>query len=81
MRVQITESIRLMIKASNTLSVNIILEKQQAQLKVQHEENYKSLKTVSALSSENSMLRSKLQKKSDTIVSQNKKSSASLITS
>ena len=36
-------------------------------------ENYKALKTVSDLSSENSMLRSELQKKSDTIVSLNKK--------
>ena len=49
------------------------LEKQHTQLETLRTENYKALKTVSDLSSENSMLRSELQKKSDTIVSQNKK--------
>ena len=49
------------------------LEKQHTQLETLRTENYKALKTVSELSSENSMLRSELQKKSDTIVSQNKK--------
>ena len=49
------------------------LEKQHTQLETMRTENYKALKTVSDLSSENSMLRSELQKKSDTIVSQNKK--------
>ena len=49
------------------------LEKQHTQLEALRTENYKALKTVSDLSSENSMLRSELQKKSDTIVSQNKK--------
>jgi DNA-binding protein YbaB len=49
------------------------LEKQHTQLETLRTENYKALKTVSDLSSENSMLRSELQKKSDTIVSLNKK--------
>ena len=49
------------------------LEKQHTQLETLRTENYKALKTVSDLSSENSTLRSELQKKSDTIVSQNKK--------
>ena len=49
------------------------LEKQHTQLETLRTENYKALKTVSDLSSENSMLRSELQKKSDTIISQNKK--------
>ena len=49
------------------------LEKQHTQMETLRTENYKALKTVSDLSSENSMLRSELQKKSDTIVSQNKK--------
>lgn len=49
------------------------LEKQHTQLETLRTENYKALKTVSDLSSENSMLRNELQKKSDTIVSQNKK--------
>ena len=49
------------------------LEKQHTQLEMLRTENYKALKTVSDLSSENSTLRSELQKKSDTIVSQNKK--------
>ena len=49
------------------------LEKQHTQLETLRTENYKALKTVSDLSSENSMLRSELQNKSDTIVSQNKK--------
>ena len=49
------------------------LEKQHTQLETLRTENYKALKTVSDLSSENSMLTSELQKKSDTIVSQNKK--------
>ena len=49
------------------------LEKQLTQLETLRTENYKALKTVSDLSSENSTLRSELQKKSDTIVSQNKK--------
>ncbi len=62
-----------MIKSSEMLSVNIMLENQQVQPKVQYEENYKALKTVSDLSSENSTLRKDLQKKSDTIVSLNKK--------
>lgn len=61
------------IKSSEMLSVNIMLENQQVQPKVQYEENYKALKTVSDLSSENSTRRSELQQKSDTIVSQNKK--------
>ena len=49
------------------------LETQHTQLEALRTENYKALKTVSDLSSENSTLRSELQKKSDTIVSQNKK--------
>ena len=49
------------------------MEKQHTQLEMLRTENYKALKTVSDLSSENSTLRSELQKKSDTIVSQNKK--------
>ena len=49
------------------------LEKQHTQLEMLRTENYKALKTVSDLSSENSMLRSELQKKSDTIISQNEK--------
>ena len=49
------------------------LEAQHTQLEALRSENYKALKTVSDLSSENSMLRKELQKKSDTIVSQNKK--------
>ena len=49
------------------------LEKQHTQLEALRMENYKALKTVSDLSSENSTLRSELQKRSDTIVSQNKK--------
>ena len=49
------------------------LEAQHTQLEALRSENYKALKTVSDLSSENSTLRSELQKKSDTIVSQNKK--------
>ena len=49
------------------------LEKQHTQLETLRTENYKALKTVSDLSSENSMLRSELQKKSDTIISQNEK--------
>ena len=49
------------------------LEKQHTQLEALRTENYKALKTVSDLSSENSTLRKELQKKSDTIVSLNKK--------
>jgi hypothetical protein len=49
------------------------LEKQHTQLETLRTENYKALKTASDLSSENSTLRSELQKKSDTIVSLNKK--------
>ena len=49
------------------------LEKQHTQLETMRTENYKALKTVSDLSSENSTLRKELQKKSDTIVSLNKK--------
>lgn len=58
---------------SDTESMQDQLEKQHTQLETLRTENYKALKTVSDLSSENSMLRSELQKKSDTIVSQNKK--------
>ena len=49
------------------------LEAQHTQLETMRTENYKALKTVSDLSSENSTLRKELQKKSDTIVSLNKK--------
>lgn len=49
------------------------LEAQHTQLEALRTENYKALKTVSDLSSENSTLRKELQKKSDTIVSLNKK--------
>ena len=49
------------------------LEKQHTQLETLRTENYKALKTVSDLSSENSTLRKEIQKKSDTIVSLNKK--------
>ena len=49
------------------------LEAQHTQLEALRSENYKALKTVSDLSSENSRLRNELQQKSDTIVSQNKK--------
>lgn len=49
------------------------LEAQHTQLEALRSENYKALKTVSDLSSENSTLRKELQKKSDTIVSLNKK--------
>ena len=49
------------------------LETQHTQLEALRTENYKALKTVSDLSSENSTLRKELQKKSDTIVSLNKK--------
>ena len=49
------------------------LEKQHTQLETLRTENYKALKTVSDLSSENSTLKNELQKKSDTIVSLNKK--------
>ena len=44
------------------------LEAQHTQLEALHTENYKALKTVSDLSSENSTLRKELQKKSDKIV-------------
>ena len=44
------------------------LEKQHTQLETLRTENYKALKTVSDLSSENSTLRKELQKKSDKIV-------------
>ena len=49
------------------------LETQHTQLEALRTENYKALKTVSDLSSENSTRRKELQKKSDTIVSLNKK--------
>ena len=49
------------------------LEAQHTQLEALRSENYKALKTVSDLSSENSRLRNELQQKSDTIVSLNKK--------
>jgi len=49
------------------------LEAQHTQLEALRSENYKALKTVSDLSSENLTLMKELQKKSDTIVSLNKK--------
>ena len=45
-----------------------LMEDMQKQLEALHTENYKALKTVSDLSSENSTLRKELQKKSDKIV-------------
>ena len=45
-----------------------LMEDMQKQLEALHAENYKALKTVSDLSSENSTLRKELQKKSDKIV-------------
>lgn len=50
-----------------------MLESMQAQLEAKHAENYKALKTVSDLSSENSTLRKELQKKSDKIIELNTK--------
>lgn len=50
-----------------------MMEDMQKQLEVQHSENYKALKTISELSSENSRLRNELLKKSDKIEALNKK--------
>ena len=50
-----------------------MLESMQAQLEAKQAENYKALKTVSDLSSENSTLRKELQKKSDKIIELNTK--------
>ena len=61
---------------SNDLKLEEIIstmEDMEKQLEALRTENYKALKTVSDLSSENSTLRKELQKKSDTIVSLNKK--------
>lgn len=49
------------------------LEAQHTQLETMRTENYKALKTVSDLSSENSTLRKELQKKSDKIIELNTK--------
>ena len=68
-----SKDLKLDALLSDMESMQDQLEKQHTQLETLRTENYKALKTVSDLSSENSMLRSELQKKSDTIVSQNKK--------
>ena len=68
-----SKDLKLDALLSDMESMQDQLEKQHTQLETLRTENYKALKTVSDLSSENSMLRSELQKKSDTIVSLNKK--------
>ena len=50
-----------------------MLESLQAELEEKQKANFEALTNISKLSSENSTLRNELQKKSDTIVSLNKK--------
>ena len=68
-----SKDLKLDALLSDMESMQDQLEKQHTQLETLRTENYKALKTVSDLSSENSTLRRELQKKSDTIVSLNKK--------
>ena len=68
-----SKDLKLDALLSDMESMQDQLEKQHTQLEALRSENYKALKTVSDLSSENSTLRKELQKKSDTIVSLNKK--------
>ena len=68
-----SKDLKLDALLSDMESMQDQLEKQHTQLETLRTENYKALKTVSDLSSENSTLRKELQKKSDTIVSLNKK--------